>query len=373
MLVVFISATEAQAQVQCNGSGPYIVPYDWPLKPSGLAVGKKFRLLFVTSTKHKADKKNIAHYNNLVQTRAKAGHEQITDSCGDRFKVLGSTNAVDARNNTSTTGTDEAIYWLKPGGGDRVADNYGDFYDGSWDNFRGYMTTESGIKVPDNYNQDSIVIFTGSENDGTAYRNTNTNLKGGLGERLVAITISTQPFRSSLLSKGAEEHFYALSPVFQVDEKPTLSVSANPRGAEVNIFRGIYIDISQTRSTDTTFVLCVKDTSTATFRTASGGKARDFNISSIDNLKIDGQPCGRYTISAGIKSLQLGMRIFHDTTPEADETVVLELRNPPEGVAISSTKGTFTHTIVNNDGPPTTITVTGGTAVTEGTGAQFTV
>ena len=370
LLVVFISGTEARAQVQCNGNGPYIVPYDWPLKPSGLAVGKKFRLLFVTSTKHKANKKNIAHYNNLVQTRAKAGHEQITDSCGNQFKVLGSTDAVDARNNTSTTGTGEAIYWLKPGGGNKVADNYADFYDGSWDNFRGYMTTESGIKLPANNNQAFVGVFTGSENNGTKYQL--TNLKGGFGERLVAFTVSTQPLTSSLISKEAEEHFYALSPIFQVDEKPTLSIRANVRGNETDIFQGGYVRLSQTRSANTTVVLCVKDTSTATFRTASGGKARDFDISAFD-LKINGQPCGSYTILAGSIRVYFSMRIFQDTTPEADETVVLELRNPPEGVAISSTAGTFTHVIVNNDGPPTTITVTGGTAVTEGTGAQFTV
>ncbi|KKZ14984.1 MAG: hypothetical protein TH68_02855, partial [Candidatus Synechococcus spongiarum 142] len=135
----------------------------------------------------------------------------------------------------------------------------------------------------------------------------------------------------------------------------------------------IFQRLSRSRSTDTTFFLCLKNTSTATFRRASGGKARDFDISSFGDLKINGQPCGRYTIPAGSRIMSFGMTVDKDNTRELDETVILELRNPPEGVAVSSTAGTFTHTIVNDDGAPRTITITGGTAVTEGTGAQFTV
>ena len=45
--------------------------------------------------------------------------------------MVGSTAAVDARDNTKTTGTGVPIYWLN---GAKVADNYADFYDGSWSN-----------------------------------------------------------------------------------------------------------------------------------------------------------------------------------------------------------------------------------------------
>ena len=48
----------------------------------------------------------------------------------DQFRVVGSTRAVDARDNTNTTGTGVPIYWLN---GNKVADNYADFYDDSWD------------------------------------------------------------------------------------------------------------------------------------------------------------------------------------------------------------------------------------------------
>ena len=46
------------------------------------------------------------------------------------FRVVGSTADVDARDNTATTGTGVRIYWLY---GNKVADNYDDFYDGTWD------------------------------------------------------------------------------------------------------------------------------------------------------------------------------------------------------------------------------------------------
>ena len=150
-------ATGAQAQVECSGGGPYEVPHNWALKPSGLSAGDSFRLLFVTSTTRNARATDIATYNTFVQTRAKAGHSAITDSCGDQFKVVGSTSAVDARDNTSTTGTGQAIYWLN---GAKVADNYNDFYDGSWDSIAG--KTEAGT----NYTGNNF-IFTGSNQDGT--------------------------------------------------------------------------------------------------------------------------------------------------------------------------------------------------------------
>ena len=63
-----------------------------------------------------------------------AGHADIQHYSSD-FRVVGSTAAVDARDNTVTTYTADdkgvAIYWL---GGNKVADDYEDFYDGSWSN-----------------------------------------------------------------------------------------------------------------------------------------------------------------------------------------------------------------------------------------------
>ena len=101
----------------------------WSLKPTGLGAGDKFRLLFLSSTKTNATSFDIADYNTFIQGRAAAGHTDIrTYSSG--FRAVGCTADSDATANTGATGTGEVIYWL---GGNKAADNYGDFYDGSWD------------------------------------------------------------------------------------------------------------------------------------------------------------------------------------------------------------------------------------------------
>ena len=53
------------------------VPFGWGLKPTGLAVGSKFRLLFISSTTRDAASADIADYNAHVQGAAAAGHADI--------------------------------------------------------------------------------------------------------------------------------------------------------------------------------------------------------------------------------------------------------------------------------------------------------
>ncbi len=83
-----------------NNSIVVTVPSDWSLKPTGLAVGAKFRLLFLSSTKRDGSSSDIATYNTFVQGRAAAGHADIrTYSTG--FRAVGCTADTDARDNTS--------------------------------------------------------------------------------------------------------------------------------------------------------------------------------------------------------------------------------------------------------------------------------
>ena len=116
-----------------NNSIVVTVPSDWSLTPTGLAVGDQFRLLFLSSTKRDGSSSDIADYHAFIQTRAAAGHADIrTYSTG--FRALGCTSDVDARDTTYTTytSTDKGvpIYWLN---GAKAADQYEDFYDGTWD------------------------------------------------------------------------------------------------------------------------------------------------------------------------------------------------------------------------------------------------
>ena len=141
------------------------VPVDWSLKPTGLAVGDQFRLLFLSSTKRNASSSAIADYNTFIQTRAAAGHTDIR-SYSTGFRAVGCTSTVDARDNTSTTytATDKgvAIYWLN---GAKAADEYEDFYDGSWDD-EANDKNESGANGPDT-SLPANYPFTGCKLDGT--------------------------------------------------------------------------------------------------------------------------------------------------------------------------------------------------------------
>ena len=369
-------ATGAQAQVECTGDGPYGVPENWDLKPDNLAVGTSFRLLFVTSTTRNAQSTNIADYNTFVQDRAKAGHSAISDSCGDQFKVLGSTSSVDARDNTATTADPGlAIHWLD---GAKVADNYNDFYDGTWDSRVG--KDESGDSVGN-----SDRIFTGSTINGREYTSQGSfsTITFALGSNFVrasrlGVSASLSSSNTLQINQG---RFYAISPVFTVEGTTTLSLGlASGSDNESNSSsRDVTINISPSmaRLGPTEIDVCVKDTGTATFRTATGGQAQDFDILTLDDtsMSTDDNNCFGATIPASTATASnIGkLRIFGDTTPEADETVILELRNPPTNVAVSSTAGTATYTITNDDGTPPTITISGGAAVTEGTAAGFTL
>ena len=121
-------------RISVNGKAiPTLVYSTSDLIPAGLGVGDNFRLLFLSSTKRNGRSSDIEDYNAFVQGLAAAGHADIREySAG--FRVVGCTIATDARDNTETTYTASdqgvAIYWL---GGNRLADDYEDFYDGSWD------------------------------------------------------------------------------------------------------------------------------------------------------------------------------------------------------------------------------------------------
>ena len=233
-LVPLLPAAQAAAQEVVE------VPRNWPLKPSGLsATQKEFRLLFVTSAERNATSSNIGDYNSFVQGAARSGHSAIRP-IASQFRVVGSTSAVDARDNTSTTYTSSdrgvPVYWLR---GNKAADTYEDFYDGSWDERRN-VRNEHG-----NAHNSGLVgigpvssshIWTGSNNDGTKhssqYLGENPVRFGQLG--------GSQANNRSPLSQDAEfpsqqSHLYALSPVFTVVDRvdvTSVSITSSPASGD---------------------------------------------------------------------------------------------------------------------------------------------
>ena len=193
------------------------VPNDWSLIPTGLGAGDKFRLLFLSSTKTDGESYDIADYNTFIQGRAAAGHTDIrTYSPG--FRAVGCTADSDATANTGTTGTGVVIHWLN---GNKVADDYADFYDGNWDEESNSQDkNELGTNGP-NTSQSVNYPLTGCDDDGTEDVDGGTSYALGESEVRVARPGSSAGNAGPLTSnsdtaKANTRPMYGLSQVFEV-------------------------------------------------------------------------------------------------------------------------------------------------------------
>ena len=220
-LLALPAGVSAQAQNEVRST--------WALTPSGLSDGDKFRLIFITSTGRtgNATSSDIEVYNTFVQDQAAAGHMQIRPY-SSQFRVVGSTAAIDARDNTGTTGTGVPIYWLN---GRKVANNYADFYDGSW---RDEEQPKSELGT--NLSLGFLALFTGSADDGTESFNTGGGSVafGRESVRTGRLNHATANPLSGGINFGSNSgRFYGLSPVFTVKAGPAITdVSVTSRPAD---------------------------------------------------------------------------------------------------------------------------------------------
>ena len=190
-----------------SAPAPQTVPADWPLLPLWAEPGDKFRLMFVTTDKIHAMSHDVGHYNSLAQTAAARNSKLINsdgDHFGGEFRAIVSTAATDARDNTASTGRGVPIYFL---GGNKVANDYADFYDGSWNPRYGNATNEMGRA------RYSGLIWTGSRPDGTKDPSNHVGQRSNIRYATVLI--------GGTLATGATDwerphHLYALSPVLTV-------------------------------------------------------------------------------------------------------------------------------------------------------------
>ena len=191
-------------------------PTDWSLAPSGLQEGDQFRLLFISSAHRSASPSEIATYNTWIQARAANGHTDIQDYSSS-FRAVGSTEDMDARDNTYTTYTSSdkgvAIYWL---GGNKVADDYEDFYDEDWDE-EASMTNESGTA------ESGVSAWTGSDHDGTEMLQGTLETSRALGNSNNAWvrfgktdSASHGPLSGATANRTDNKRIYGLSGVFEV-------------------------------------------------------------------------------------------------------------------------------------------------------------
>ncbi len=304
------------------------MPEDWALTPSGLRPGEKFRLLFATSTTRNAQSSNIADYNTFVQNRAAAGHSAIR-RYSSQFRVVGSTSTVDARDNTGTTGTGVPIYWLD---GNKLADNYPDFYDGSWDDHG--MRSENGVTGG------IFSFWTGSNDDGTK----NAFPLGGALVRVGRRELpSDSPLSDASGSPGFLYRLYALSPVFKVYEPPPAELSLiwtetiPPRPQSMNpslTGRKVGKEVSETDSGTTDVYFYVRTerlhSSKLPFRVCVTGDATQSTTNSpqkeveddfqvvVDNA-VQGASCFDTSIPANQQYKRMTIRILNDDRFEGSD------------------------------------------------------
>ena len=202
----------------------HLVPSDWALIPDGLGPEDEFRLLFVTDSTRDGSSGNISHYNSHVQGQAGRMHlASLIREHASHYRVVGGTAAVSARANTNMTGNGgPPIYWVN---GDKVADNYGDFYDGGWDSYN--WVTQTG-----HADSDSANVWTGSKNDGSIAANHlgNSRVNSAKLTRSTGTAHNGSPLAGSNDGAGTSQGFYGISPIFKV--KRPITISATPASAK---------------------------------------------------------------------------------------------------------------------------------------------
>ncbi len=241
-------ASEAAAQ-SANADGTYTVPQDWALKPSSIGAGESFRLLFITSTTRTPTALDTSDYDNHVRNRVAAGHTAIRPYSAT-FRALYSTTAVDARDHAMTTGTGVPIYWL---GGAKVADNYPDFHDGSWDSAAG--RNQNGASQ-------TGTAYTGSRDDGTAFPGSVFNPSRQGFATQIRYGSPADGLDSANSANGTNRSFFGLSPIFVVAQSASvITIAAGTSPVAEGATASFTITVTPAPSAALTVSLFVADAS----------------------------------------------------------------------------------------------------------------
>ena len=317
------------------------MPSDWALKPSGVADGGKFRLLFITSTTRDATATDIATYNTFVQTAAKAGHSAISDSCGNLFKVVGSTATVNARDNAGLTGTGFPMYWMA---GAKVADDYADFLDGGWDSLA--RRNEHGAST------NTLTFATGSNDDGTALSGDELGASGNVGA-------STFLFDGGLFGPPALStnslSFLALSPVFHVGTPSTPVIVSLARVGTGAVTEGDTVEFTVTLGRALVageivdVPLSVSGTNVTTGDWSLAGKSGATNTGVTLSGETTATPQVRFS-GAGAQTATLELTAATDGATEGNETFTIALG--PDGTGTNGFDRTTLGTNVGGGANP---------------------
>ncbi len=316
-------------------NGAVVVPIDWPLLPSGLSHGDEFRLLFITSGKRNATATDISVYDNFVQSHVADGAASLVPYAGF-FRVVGSTASVDARDhlgaNPATDGTGETIYWLD---GDKVADDYTDFWNTDWDDTS--TPTYADGTVP---STQARFFWTGTQIGGAGRTGAELGSSFVGGGSLTKQHESITPIRGFRSANDGIAPFYGLSMPFTVEAEPitpTLSVTAGEPVTEGDpiVFT---ITASTAPKTQLRFYVHGADASNGGDYIPSGFEGAGTNMSG--------------TIPAGETSGSFKIYTLSDRLDEPDGTVTLTLRSG-SGYVIDSSASAASTIVRDDDDPPT--------------------
>ena len=354
-----LALTVFTANAQSNM--PTDVPSDWALIPSGLSNGDEFRLLFITSGTRNAESSNISTYNTFVQNAAAdaiVGDDDPTPirAYSSGFRVVGSTEDDDARDNTATTYTADdqgvPIYWL---GGNRLADDYADFYDGTWDAEINATNASGGSRPFDSSNTGNRP-FTGSDHDGTG---DNPNQLGRSNVRVGRPDSGSDrgPISSQFnTARNSPRPFYGLSAVLRVEGEftPALSIGDDAAGDEGG-------NVTFTVALSPVAAEVVTATWTASVESGDTAALADDLASATGTLTVRaGEAMGTFTVPTA-----------QDATDEEKETFTVTLSGVSENALIE--KATAQGTINDDDEPPVLSVTAVDSEVIEGESATFTV
>ena len=223
-------ARSVHADGEDEQESPILVPSDWGLRPSGVPVGGEFRLMVITKSTRNAQSADISDYDTFVQTEMKStfAHQDIREY-GDKFRVVGSTSAVSARDHIQAgpaTRPGVPIYWLN---GEKVARTYDKFFSGRWQSY--HPRTANG-RIILNYLLGDLYVRTGSFNNGTSANERVLGTTHLYETNLLAATVGSMShgnvLHNTTVTSGTwvDRPFYAISPVFRVMDEGTPHVVA---------------------------------------------------------------------------------------------------------------------------------------------------
>jgi hypothetical protein len=186
--------------------------------PAGLNPGDEYRLVFVTSWNYGfPSSTDIGTYNTIVNDLAQSVPELA--ELNVQWNVLGSTQSVNARQNT---GTDPSlggvpIFLLN---GDRIATDYADLWDGTLEN--ALNITETGVAYTPNMHPGNGAyyiwagqVWTGSSNSGLAQF---SSLGGPNGHVVIGNPNTNNWMSNTDANYLGRLPFYAMSDVLKVPD-----------------------------------------------------------------------------------------------------------------------------------------------------------